>query len=325
MGMDEKRLDQKGEKKEQAVFRLNYIDKCYIIFIMKIDQNPFSIYDFLGYLIPGLFFLYGFMIIIEYDFLSVTITNPLNFAELIPAANLQLDQYFIIIIIAYLIGHVLSYLSSMTVELYSIWTLGYPSRYILNLKYPGFRQNITKEPQKRKRLLKIMMTIYIFPVVLGDITIRSILGIRNLLGKQLDPVICKMIIKKIESYLTENFSKEDKDELKCDERTDFFNILYHYVLEKEPSHLSKLNNYVALYGFTRTLCFAVITMLWIIIIAGVGGRFSKWTTFAGVFLFLLAIILYFDFNKFYRKYSLETLMAFASNYVSSHTSLCNKN
>ena len=45
---------------------------------MKIDQNPFSLYDFLGYLIPGLLFVYSFYFIITFNFENQVIIPELS-------------------------------------------------------------------------------------------------------------------------------------------------------------------------------------------------------------------------------------------------------
>lgn len=272
---------------------------------MKIEQNPFSIYDFLGYLIPGLLFTYGALFILNADIENIFV---------FPKFNLELDQYFIILIFSYLVGHILSYLSSVSIELYSIWTIGYPSRYILNLGFPGFWHNIFKEKQVLKRILKLFMVFYIFPIALCDIVVRKIFKIKDLLGKSVDPIISDLINKKVNEYLIDNFSEEKMKEIKESNTTDFFNLIYHYTLEKYSAHISKLNNYVALYGFTRTICFAFITLSWIVIVKGFGGVFSLRVTFVIFLLSLISSILYLDFNKFYRKYSLEALMAFVANY-----------
>lgn len=272
---------------------------------MKIDQNPFSIYDFLGYLIPGLLFSYGTMAIFQIDF---------NIPFAFPTLNLEMDQYFIIIVLSYLVGHILSYLSSVSVELYSIWSIGYPSRYLLNLPFPGFWRNILKEPEIRKRLLKFGMVLYIYPVAICDIFVRTVFKVKNLLGKSVDPIISELIHKKVDDYLVSNFSEEDKNQINNCETTDFFNLVYHFTLEKSPTHVTKLNNYVALYGFTRTLCFSFITLSWIVIARGFGGVFSLRASVVLLSLILISSILYLDFNKFYRKYSLEALLAFVSNY-----------
>ena len=92
---------------------------------MDVKQNPFSIYDFLGYLIPGAVFLYGTLFIFEH-------ISPLNDGAFgFNAANLSFEKpetYVPFVLLAYVVGHFLSFLSSITVERYSIWAHGYPSK-----------------------------------------------------------------------------------------------------------------------------------------------------------------------------------------------------
>jgi hypothetical protein len=271
---------------------------------MKIDQNPFSIYDFLGYLIPGLFFTYATIFVVKYDF-----NNPFH----LPLMDIKMDQYFIIIILSYIVGHILSFLSSVTVEVFAIWTLGYPSRYLLDLAFPGFWHNITNGKNMFNTILKLLMIVMIFPVIITDIIVRKIFRTKKLLGKSADKFTISLIQEKIPQYLEEHFKIDKKTYYPLNkEDNDFFNIIYHYCLEECTTHVSKMQNYVALYGFTRTLCFSLIALIWIIIIKGFGGTPSLTVFIVITFGTIISGILYLDFNKFFRKFSLEAFMAFLS-------------
>lgn len=272
---------------------------------MKIDQNPFSLYDFLGYLIPGLFFTYATMFIFKFDFF-----NP----SLQLSINLSIDDYFIVVVLSYIVGHILSYLSSITVELYSIWTLDYPSRYLLDLKYqyPGFWRRVFHDRSPIIILIKIAIVISIFPVFIIDVLIRNIIKTPKLLGKPMDKLTITLVKEKIPQYLKDNFTI-DKDFLPLSKKeNDFFNLIYHKDLESCGMHVSKLQNYVALYGFTRTICYSLILLIWLIVLRGIGGSFSINVCIAIIILTILSGILYLDFNKFYRKFSQEAFFAFLS-------------
>lgn len=90
-------------------------------------QNPFSLYDFLGYLIPGALLIYAFLIIrfinraSKFD-VDLLIEN---------LSRVKLENIFPFIIAAYALGHILSYASSITIESYANWKYGYPSKYLL--------------------------------------------------------------------------------------------------------------------------------------------------------------------------------------------------
>lgn len=269
---------------------------------MKIEQNPFSIYDFLGYLVPGFFFTYASIFVVNLD-----MENPFS----LHAVNLEIDQYFVIIIISYIVGHILSFLSSVTVEIFSIWTLGYPSRYLLKFKFPGFWYNIIKDKKPLKILLKIIMIVFIFPVIVTDLIVRKIFQTTKLLGKSADDLTIALLEEKIPEFMENRFNinKEKVYPLNKD-GNDFFNVIYHYCLEECTTHVSKMQNYVALYGFTRTMCFSIIMLIWIIIISGFGDTFSINVIIIVLFASIISGILYLNFNKFFRKFSLESFMAF---------------
>ncbi len=270
---------------------------------MKIEKNPFSLYDFLGYFIPGAIFLYGIMFALKYDPIANT-----SF----PFLQMNIDQYLIVILVCYIIGHLISYLSSVSVEVFSIWSLGYPSKYLLGCEFRGFWHNLFKEKHIVKNILKITMCIYIFPVVIVDIFARKIFKLKQLLGKPMDEITADMVSEKIEKFVLEKYEVIE-NHLPIDEGDkDFFRFIYHYSMEKCPAHCVKLDNYVALYGFTRTLCFASLSIAWAYIAKIIVNGINMPDIVFGLSCCFISSLLYLDFNKFYRKFSLEAFMAFAS-------------
>lgn len=112
---------------------------------------------------------------------------------------------------------------------------------------------------------------------------------------------------------------------------DYFRAVYHFCLEKCPAHVSSLKNYVSMYGFLRTLTFLFTTLFWL----GVGKAAIlalKWffvQSAAEQLIFydklviamwligsawLVTYVFFMAFVKFYRRYTLEALMALAANY-----------
>lgn len=75
-----------------------------------------------------------------------------------------------------------------------------------------------------------------------------------------------------------------------------------------------MQNYVALYGFTRTICFTSITLLWVLLIQLLLFGYQGYMACYIIGLFVVSGVLYVDFNKLYRKFSLEALMAFSVIY-----------
>lgn len=72
-------------------------------------QNPFSVYDFLGYLIPGALAVYAGLIIFS--------TNDVGWSKVFKSYGLNRPvMIFPLTIGSYVAGHIVSYLSSVSLE-----------------------------------------------------------------------------------------------------------------------------------------------------------------------------------------------------------------
>ena len=100
------------------------------------NKNPFSLYDFLGYLFPGLltiliiFYMKSIIDTTEVeDFISFskfmnTFTN---------GTNLQWwKSTMVLIVLSYVLGHIIAYFSSVSIEYFANKNFKYPSYYLLN-------------------------------------------------------------------------------------------------------------------------------------------------------------------------------------------------
>ena len=93
-----------------------------------LKQNPFSLYDFLGYFTPGAILLYGCILTLGHTQPDGSVINYVNQYQ-----GLDKTQFYtLFILIAYISGHFLNFLSSITIECYSNWAFGYPSKYLLD-------------------------------------------------------------------------------------------------------------------------------------------------------------------------------------------------
>ena len=101
------------------------------------NKNPFSTFDFLGYFFPGALLL----------LLTYILSDGLDLLDT-PKSVMRLKELtqcypviggLTLVIISYVIGHLVSYMSSSTVELFYVWCHGYPSTFLL-------QQNPTLEP-----------------------------------------------------------------------------------------------------------------------------------------------------------------------------------
>ncbi|TAM50995.1 MAG: hypothetical protein EPN53_07330 [Acidobacteria bacterium] len=269
----------------------------------RMKQNPFSLYDFLGYLVPGAVFLCAVVV------LRRIAQQPVSWsALLVPFDVLGKVQFFVpLVLLAYVVGHLLSFISSITVERYAIWTLGYPSRYLLGNR-PG-RFLCPLKARKARAAIRIFTAVLLAPAS-GIEGIAAWLGFRPLYAKPLDPLLRHCIKQKVNGFASTMYDLSGLPLAKPDEERDFFRLVYHYALENAPAHVPKMQNYVALYGFTRTLVLEGVLLFWLAVTGSVFGL-VPWRvgTSLAVMSALGAFVLYIDFIKFYRKFSLEATMA----------------
>ncbi|MFZ3153301.1 hypothetical protein [Pseudomonas sp.] len=271
---------------------------------MELKQNPFSFYDFLGYFTPGALFLYSCLAAYQHaQSQSASLESIANSIGLEKA-----EAYVPFVLLAYTFGHILSFISSVTIERYSLWAMGYPSKYLLGVKGSGY---FSFSSNKNLRLaIRLLVFVIILPVSLMDFFIGKFLGLRELYAKPLDAMLANLIKDKIYALM------KSKGGLKAPEKhgkasdTDFFHYAYHYAVEHAPNHLPKMQNYVALYGFLRTLTLLSILFFWAMVWHAIEQRTPPLTASATLLLLsMLCYLLFMAFVKFYRRFSLEALMA----------------
>ena len=266
-------------------------------------QNPFSLYDFLGYLLPGAIFLYSIIFSIS----GIRGENPFTYMN----SSINLDKtstYIPFVLVSYLLGHILSFISSMTIERFSVWCHGYPSKYLIGQKVDGFWE--VYPPIFLRRIMRFLICLSILPVAIQEIILGKYLGIRQLYKKKLDKLLIKIIKEKTRYIICCEAMVDRPEDYGDPSKQDFFRFLAHYALENCPNHLIKFRNYIALYGFSRTISFVFVTLFWASISYNI--YISNWNTllFMLILIFLiLSYIMFISFVKFYRRFTLEVFMA----------------
>lgn len=130
-------------------------------------------------------------------------------------------------------------------------------------------------------------------------------------------VLC---IKAIDSYLQQNINKKIDsllEKLKLSQRdndADVHRVLMHYNYEHYANHVRKYDNYIALYGFLRSLsllCSSIFIFLFVIEVKTIDFEASiDWNAVIILAaLFCVTYLYYLGFIKFYRRYTLENLMS----------------
>lgn len=304
-------------------------------------QNPFSLYDFLGYVFPGLITIYLFFFlknVTSFDDIQ-SILDGLKapfMAEDSGTLISSIEDTFLLIICAYVVGHFVAYLSSITIEQFSIWVYGYPSQFLLE-DIPNKRiWSASDEPNLKRRvklIWRVIICIVLLPISVATLLIGKLCKVKYFFVKKLDRQLIETI-KKNQMMLADYLGMNITDDM------DFHRVIYHYEYELQERHHVKMDNYVALYGFLRALALiSNCTFIWILLFHAIPSINIESST--NWFIICLLLILWFvtyiffmGFMKFYRRFTLESFMCLITdtsykkteavsisqyNYVSTHS------
>lgn len=225
------------------------------------NKNPFSTFDFLGYLFPG-----ALMLILAYaltgGFKHPDITQVEAYSQLY---RLSEGNTFIgavlFVVFAYITGHIVSYLSSVTIELFYTWCYGYPTDYLF-----ADSGTIRLKPVIPDRIAvshivwRLVICISVFPVVIAHYVFERLFNMHRFISKPLPAEAQKVIFKSANQYFKAMGFRDDlfPDADKLPEKDiDAHRFVMHYVYEHCHEHIVKFDNYVALYGFLRSLSFVL--------------------------------------------------------------------
>lgn len=302
-------------------------------------KNPFSIYDFLGYMFPGLSTL---LIVIHIIYLNdqVSIADYFSITKFIHTFKVDIgsewwESTIILIFLSYICGHIVSYVSSISIEYFAYKTFKYPSHYLLHDEKKGFYYYLKSfflqdfkigniYLKKSKYFYKIEFTgkgygsiiwriiicIALFPISSIILLFGHILGINAFITRPLDEYIRNGIQSKL--YKLSETLKIPRPDINS--KADYHRIVMHYVYLNIPNCQKKTENYIAIYGLLRamSLIFCIYTdiiiykaILTIDFSATIDGK-SCCLIF---FIIIICNILFMGFLKFYRRFTLENYMA----------------
>ena len=190
---------------------------------MVIKQNPFSFYDFLGYFTPGAISIYGGILIWKH------MNTPLNFQLAMEKLSFGSPELYVpFVLLAYLSGHLFSFVSSFTIERYAICSFGYPSRFLLQLTI-----NKYWDVSNNEKVIRFFIGLSLFPIFILDNTVGRVLFLRDQLCRKLDDELTSIIKKKVESLIKIAGELPNPDTYNLDKDHDFF-VLYITMLLKMP-------------------------------------------------------------------------------------------
>ena len=166
------------------------------------EKNPFSIHDFLGYVLPGgVALLLAYMVfknpnnnyMTSQGFIDA-IKNTISGLKIKDVSTIQLSVA--VIIISYIVGHLVAYLSSITVERMAIWHYNYPSVFLLSSeRKPRFWSDIVEQWKNKKKfeaagnlVMRLAVSLLLMPLTICILMVRFL---------HLD----QYFIKSLDSYL----------------------------------------------------------------------------------------------------------------------------
>lgn len=300
------------------------------------NANPFSFQDFLGYLIPGAFFIFGLGIVHQSAFVNFRMQEAFKLVSFF-YQDTSLAGIVFMIILAYVIGHLLSYISSMTVEKYSEWTIGYPSRYVFEENrlpswqmgfYLYFNRYFNPPIIKNRaandvnngarwsiRIQRFFVALFLFPFS-SIIIVLVMIGMNDTFKKGIMDDLAKILRKKADKKLKAlGFRRTSSLQY----HGELFKLLYHYVIENKPHHRTKMQNYLALYVYARTISLSFVIFFWSTALIHRNLIYDMQYWFSLLMLAVFSSLFYLAFVKFYRKFTLECYMAIATHEPKSHS------
>lgn len=287
------------------------------------DKNPFSIYDFLGYLFPGIVAIFVVFILRQsftmqqYDFFAcLHVHEIINLMQREMKLN-WLEASMSIVVVAYIVGHLVAYASSLTVEFLAHKTLGYPSEYLLSDCNDSFWKKYFKVDDKSlvRLIYRILVIIMLWPIALF-LFFMSERGLRGFLQAKLPQYLIKAVMTKTFAM----YQKLGLEHRSVNDKIDFHRVIMHYVYLNIDNAQRKADNYVALYGFLRAICL-ILTLFYDVIAVNavytlrylcndkVEAEFSWFILILLISGFVVCNLLYLGFVKFYRRFTLENFMA----------------
>lgn len=266
-------------------------------------KNPFSLRDFLGYVFPG-----AFAMLIVFIF-SQCEGNIFDILKEYPEKTFGLMDTLLLLLLSYIVGHLVAYLSFLTIEKFSVWVYGYPSEYLLMDLDKGHYFNVKSPNCSIKLFWRIFIALTLLPISIGTILVSKLFGVKEFFVRKLDVGLINTI-----NRCCIQLAKYIEYDLGDGEDIDYLRVINHYEYERQSNHVSKIDNYVALYGFLRAIAFILnYSFIYMTIFMVIPGLLIKGCVCCDVLIpyCLVGIgsyLFFIGFMKFYRRYALENFM-----------------
>lgn len=293
---------------------------------MDTKSIQFTAYDFLGYLVPGL----ALFALIDCSFAFHAQHMALSYEAITCRYQaVSLKAAIPLALISYFIGHLISFVSSMTIERYARWRYGHPMKFLLDdsAEYPSFFQAGGKSICWSK-VLRSVTAFALAPIFIFE-SVLLVTGILRNYIRSMGPDLAS-VVKNALAWLR-NKAGMISDPSK-DYPSEFESLAINYTLECAPSHIFTLRNYVVLYGFLRSMTLVLVLTTWAVSlhVAGLVWAKEKCPILAFPYLFVgvlaggfICSISYGAYLKFWTRYNKEALMGLTAVYLKEQFSNTN--
>lgn len=280
---------------------------------VRLQSMPFTFYDVVGYLGPGIVAVWALVELIS-QYLGVPANTVSIFVKdrvnLVGVDTIDIATAVVIgLVLSYTAGILIGLFSSISVEKLAIVYFGYPSDFIREeLKFDGpflQRSPIKNVCQEGRTTGALFVQLLCFPLTLF-IWFATAFG--------WFAVIFKTLPVKIISIMERRFMFLSGYKINFDRKADWFRFVCFYVINNNTVAFLRMYNYLTLYGFLRNMTFLLMVVTWVYFVAfltslGASNNYvyatallTSWLACSGLFC---------GFLKFYRRYTEEAVLAFA--------------
>ncbi len=274
-----------------------------------------SAYDFLGYLLPGVCFLALCDLSIFYH------DTPASFNHLAVYqrySSVTWQGLPAIVLVGYFVGHLVSFVSALTIERHALWVYDQPSRFLVQEKRLNYlnAEDDTGSPSSR---ISIVLRCFVFAFMMPVSVVERASHLCGFTWKYHRPMP-KLIVDALKGALND-LSKRIYPDAENPMLppgkwgNGFESLALHCALETAPAHLLTLRNYVVLYGFLRSMTLILLLVFWVTFIHQLLAHQFLLACVTLVAAVVVSTVSYAAFIKFWFRYHKETLFAFIASFA----------
>lgn len=290
---------------------------------METKSPQFTAYDILGYLVPGLAFFALVDSSMAFHYLGMKFTYVAITGRYM---SIPWQASIPLMLVSYFLGHLISFVSSMTIERYARWRYGHPMKFLLDETgtYPDFFGTGGKSGRWSK-ILRFMTALALAPVFIFESILLGTGILRNYI-RSMGPELSSAVKEALRWLRGKAGMMSDPS---SEYPAEFESLAINYTLEAAPSHVITLRNYIVLYGFLRSMTLVLVFATWAISLhAAVHMGFKEqsiwvgWSNFSSCMFFggIVCTISYGAFLKFWTRYNKEALMGLTAVYLREQSS-----